>query len=147
MLKTALDLSQGSVRRALELATGEGIGLYRDVLDHLGRLPELDGPVVQRLADRISGVSETERLELFFSLLLGVVERLIRATATGQGAIGQERELARRLLARDSLPQWVDVWEAIGAAKDDALSLNLDRNLLVLETFHRLQQVARRHPV
>ncbi len=146
-LGVALELSQGSVRRALELATGEGIGLYRDVLDHLGRLPQLDGPAVQKLADRIGGVSDTERLELFFSLLLGVIERLIRFTATGGGAIGEERELASRLVLRDAMAQWVDTWEAIGAAKADALSLNLDRNLLVLETFYRLQQAARQRPV
>ena len=146
-LSMALGLSQGSVRRALELATGDGIGLYRDVLGNLGRLPELDGSAVQKLADRIGGVSDTERLELFFSLLLGVIERLIRAIATGEGAIGEERDLARRLVSPDALSHWVDTWEAIGAAKADALSLNLDRNLLVLETFHRLQQVSRQRPV
>lgn len=142
-LATALALSQGSVRRALELATGEGIGLYRDVLTHLGRLPDIDGPQVQKLADRLSGVSDLERLELFFSLLLGVIERLIRFTAAGEGAIGEEADLARKLLVRESLPAWVDTWEAIGAARDDALALNLDRALLVLETFQRLQKSAR----
>jgi hypothetical protein len=47
------------------------------------------------------------------------------------------------LLDRASLPQWVDAWEAIGQAKADAASLNLDRSLLVLEAFYRLQKAAR----
>ena len=75
------------------------------------------------------------------------MERMIRTAATGEGSIGEERALATRLLNRRSLPQWVETWEAIGRAKADVASLNLDRGLLVLETFHRLQQVAREHPV
>jgi DNA polymerase-3 subunit delta' len=43
-LETALLLSQGSVRRALELATGDGIALYGDLVAAVGKLPELDGP-------------------------------------------------------------------------------------------------------
>jgi DNA polymerase-3 subunit delta' len=145
-LAVALALSQGSVRRALALATGEGIELYRELLDHLGRLPEIDGPALHRLAERLGNASDSERLELFFSLLLGLLERLIRMAATGEGAIGDERALSSRLLNRLSLPQWVEAWEAIGRAKVDVASLNLDRNLLVLETFYRLQQAARDTP-
>jgi DNA polymerase-3 subunit delta' len=143
-LRTALPLSQGSVRRALELATGEGIELYRELLAHLGRLPDLDGPAVHRLAERVGGFTDSERLELFFSLLLGLLERMIRAAATGEGAIGEEGELAASLLDEANLSQWADAWETISLAKADASALNLDRSLLVLETFHRLQQAARK---
>ena len=99
-LSVALELSQGSVRRALELATGEGIALHRDILAAFARLPELDGPAAHKLAERLGGFgSDGERLELFLSLLLGLMERLIRQAATGEGAIGEERELAARLLS------------------------------------------------
>ena len=143
-LSTALALSQGSVRRALELATGEGIALYRDIVTAFAKLPELDGQAAHKLAERLGGFGgDSERLDLFLSLLLGLMERLIRTAANGEGAIGEEGALARRLLDRASLPQWVDAWEAIGQAKADAASLNLDRSLLVLEAFYRLQQAAR----
>ena len=146
-LSVALELSQGSVRRALELATGEGIALYRDILAAFDRLPELDGPAAHKLAERLGGFgSDGERLELFLSLLLGLMERLIRQAATGEGAIGEERELAARLLSPATLPHWVEAWEAISVAKADAASLNLDRGLFVLETFQRLQQTARGAP-
>ncbi len=146
-LGVALALSEGSVRRALELATGEGIQLYRDLLASLGGLPELDGPRLHRLVERLGGAADSERLDLFLSLLLGLLERLIRATATGEELSSEERKLQHRLLARANLPQWVEVWDAIGRAKADAASLNLDRSLLVLEAFYRLQQVARENPV
>jgi DNA polymerase III subunit delta' len=144
-LETALILSQGSVRRALELVTGDGITLYRDLVTAFGKLPELDGPGLHKLAERLGSPSDTERFELFFSLLLGLLERLIRTAATGEGAIGAEGELARRLIGRNDLSPWVETWEAIGLAKADAMSLNLDRSLLVLETFLRLQRAARAH--
>jgi len=146
-LETALLLSQGSVRRALELVTGDGIALYRDLVTAFGKLPELDGPGLHKLAERLGSPSDTERFELFFSLLLGLLERLIRTAAAGEGAIGAEGELARRLIGRNDLSPWVEAWEAIGLAKADAMSLNLDRSLLVLETFLRLQQAARAHSV
>jgi DNA polymerase III subunit delta' len=146
-LGVALALSEGSVRRALELATGEGIQLYRDLLASLGGLPELDGPRLHRLVERLGGTADSERLDLFLSLLLGLLERLIRATATGEELSSEERKLQQRLLARANLPQWVEVWDAIGRAKADAASLNLDRSLLVLEAFYRLQQTARENPV
>ena len=58
-LSAALALSQGSVRRALELATGEGIGLYREILDVLRPLPELDGARLHKLAERLGGFGAT----------------------------------------------------------------------------------------
>lgn len=146
-LTTALALSQGSVRRALALATGEGIQLYRYLLASLGGLPELDGPRLHRLVERLGGAGDSERLEVFLSLLLGLLERLIRATATGEELSSDERDLQRRLLGRANLPRWVEVWDAIGRTKADAANLNLDRSLLVLEAFYRLQQVARENPV
>ena len=150
-LATALPLSQGSVRRALELATGEGIAFHREIVAAFARLPELDAGGTHKLAERLrgggGGFGDSEQLQLFVSLLLGLMERMIRTAATGEGSIGEERALATRLLNRRSLPQWVETWEAIGRAKAEVASLNLDRGLLVLETFHRLQQVAREHPV
>jgi hypothetical protein len=71
------------------------------------------------------------------------MERLIRQSATGEGAVGEEKALADRLLDRARLRQWVEAWEEIGRARADALTLNLDRSLLVLESLYRLQLVAR----
>jgi DNA polymerase III subunit delta' len=144
-LATAIELSQGSVRRALKLASGDGIALHRDIVAAFARLPEIDAQAAHKLAARLGGFGDSEQLQLFVSLLLGLMERMIRTAATGEGAIGEEGALAARLLDRRSLRQWVDAWEAIGRAKADAASLNLDRGLLVLETFYRLQQAAREH--
>jgi DNA polymerase III subunit delta' len=146
-LATALALSQGSVRLALDLAVSEGIELYREILSSFEALPELDAPRLHGSVERLSGASDTERLELYLALLLGVIERLIRFTATGDGATEAERRLAARLVSSTNLADWAEAWEAISAAKAEAFTLNLDRGLLVLETWFRLQRLAREHPI
>jgi DNA polymerase-3 subunit delta' len=141
-LELALALSEGSVRRALELAIGDGIGLYREALGLLGTLPDLDSARVQKLAEKLGVQGETERLELFYSLLLGLLERLIRFAATGESVREDEASLGRKLLRNADLAAWAEVWATITRAKDEALGLNLDRSLLLFETFLRLKTLA-----
>lgn len=141
-LRTALALSQGSVRRALELVTGEGIGLYNDIVATFEGLPDLDGARVQRQAEKLAGVNETEQLELYLALLLGLIERLVHYGATGTGLKGAEEKLAQRLLTAETLPAWAEAWEAISAARAETFALNLDRGLLVLNSWFGLQELA-----
>jgi DNA polymerase-3 subunit delta' len=150
VLRTALGLSEGSVRRALELATGEGIALYGEIVALMGSLPQLDGARLHRLVERLGGSSDSETLELFVSLLLGLMERLVRASARGgaglSGLSREEQALATRLVDAGNRAQWAEAWEQIGRAKEEASLLNLDRGLFLLETFSRLQQLSREHP-
>jgi DNA polymerase III subunit delta' len=146
-LATALALSDGSVRRALELVSSEGIELYAEIAAALAALPEIDGVRLHRNVERLAGMGDTERLELYLALLLGLIERLIRFTATGEGATPEERSLAKRLISPANLSVWAEAWEAISEARGEALALNLDRSLLVLDTWFKLQSVVREHPV
>jgi DNA polymerase-3 subunit delta' len=146
-LATALALSQGSVRRALELVSGDGIELYDEIIAFFETLPELDGARLHRLVERIGGFSNTEQLELFLALLLGLIERLIHFSATGEGATKDGQKLAKRLISCGNLAQWAEAWEAIAEARAEAFEYNLDRSLLVLETWFRLQKLSREYPV
>ncbi len=142
----AMALSEGSVRRALELVTGDGIELYDEILKTFESLPDIDGASLQARAEKLSGVHETDRLQLYLSLLLGLMERLVRVTATGDGAVGSEGALAGRHLSAKNLAAWAEAWEAISQARDEAFALNLDRTLLVLTAWFRLQRLTREHP-
>jgi DNA polymerase-3 subunit delta' len=146
-LATALALSQGSVRRALELISNEGIKIYDEIAASLAALPEIDSPRLHRQAERLAGQGGTERLELYLALLLGLIERMVRFAGTGAGALQDEQRLANRLISPANLPHWAEAWEAISNAMAEVMALNLDRSLLVLETWFRLQKVAREHPV
>jgi DNA polymerase-3 subunit delta' len=146
-LAAALALSEGSVRRALELVSNGGIELYRKILAALGALPEIEGPDLHRLVDRLASAGEAERFDLYLALLLGLIERLIRFTATGAGATAEERRLAARLFSPANLAAWAEAWEAISEEKAEAEALNLDRGILLLQSWFRLQHLAREHPV
>jgi hypothetical protein len=98
--------------------------------------------LVERLAS-----SDTERLELYLSLLLGLIERLVRFSAAREGATGRERALAARLVSPGNLARWAEAWEAISLERAEAMTLNLDRSLLVLDTWFHLQRLTREHPV
>ena len=143
-LRLAMALSQGSVRRALELVTGEGIKLYNDIVATFEALPDLDGARVQRQAEKLASVNETEQLELYLALLLGLIERMVRYGATGEGLVGAEAKFAERLLTPETLPAWAESWEAISAARAETFALNLDRGLLVLNSWFGLQDLAAR---
>jgi DNA polymerase-3 subunit delta' len=145
-LRTALALSEGSVRRALELATGEGITLYREALGLLGGLPELDGPRLHRLVDRIGGFGDTQSFDLFVSLVLSLMERMIRASATGEALSAEEQALAGRLIGPGNRAEWAQAWEATLRARTEAALFNLDRGLFLLETAQRLQRLVDAHP-
>jgi DNA polymerase-3 subunit delta' len=146
-LAVALALSQGSVRRALELVSSAGIELYGEIVAALAALPEIDGPRLHRQVERLAAPGGTERLDLYLSLLLGLIERLIRFAATGEEATQEQQTLAKRLVSPANLAYWAEAWEAISEARSEAFALNLDRGLLVLETWFRLQHLAQEHPV
>ena len=145
-LAIALALSEGSVRRALELVSNGGIELYREILAGLGDLPEIEPPRLHRMVDRLAGSAESQRFDLYLALLLGLIERLIRVTATAEGGTREEQDIAKRLLSPANLADWARAWESISEAKREAQALNLDRGLLLLESWFRLQRVARDHP-
>ncbi len=105
---------------------------------------ELDGAVVHRQAEKLAGVSETERLELYLVLLLGLIERF---GATGQGLAASEEKLAKRFVSNDNLPEWADAWETISAARSETFALNLDRGLLILNSWFGLQKLVQERAV
>jgi hypothetical protein len=99
------------------------------------------------LVERLASTSDTERLELYLSLLLGLIERLVRFSAAREGATDRERALAARLVSPGNLARWAEAWEAISLERAEAMTLNLDRSLLVLDTWFHLQRLTREHPV
>jgi DNA polymerase-3 subunit delta' len=137
-IETLATLSGGSVRKALVLKCGEGLALHERLVKLVGA--SKPGPEVLKLAER------TEDLLTILDLLEGLMGRLARQAATGTGALGPEVRLASRLAAPGALASWASLWDTIGRARSDALTLNLDRKALLLDLLTRLtepgQQVA-----
>lgn len=134
-------LAEGSAGRLLGLMGAGGLELQQRISKLIGGLPRVDWRTVHALSDELQPIAAQPRFELFFELLLNSLERLIRAQATGEGS-QQERELAARLIGAERLASFAAVWERVGRAKAETVSLNLDRKTLIIETFGRLAAAA-----
>ena len=137
------ELADGSVRRALIIASSGGLKLYERVVALVTALPRIDWATVHALADELAGGAGEQKFEAFFDFLTGLLTRLVRARATGQGRDGDVR-LAQKLIGDQALPAWADAWTAILADKAEAMTLNFDRKSLILATAARLEALARR---
>src|SRR5262249_5576212 len=103
-----LDLAEGSIGHAIELAEQKGLELHRRLVELLARLPELDGSAVHAFADSVSRWGSEDAFQVLAELMPATLARAI-AKATGEG---EEAPLST-LLRRRGLDRWVEVWEKI----------------------------------
>jgi DNA polymerase-3 subunit delta' len=134
-------LAEGSVRAALQLATG-GLDLDERIGQILARLPNIDWAAIHALADQLAVDAQEQRYEMLFNLLLDRLARLVRVAASDRGP-PEELALAARLMPGARLPAWAETWHAILRDKADAEELNLDRKALIVRTFARVERASR----
>jgi DNA polymerase III subunit delta' len=138
-----VSLAGGSVRQALVVASTGGLKLYSRVFGLIAALPKVDWAAIHALGDDMAGTAATDSFVSFFELLQGLIARLIRARATGQGAAA-DIAMATRLIAPEKLPAWAELWEALTRDTPEVMALNLDRKAHILLTAARLEAVAAR---
>ncbi len=136
-----IDVSQGSVRRALNANSTGGLKVYDSVRATVSALPKIDWSAVHILSDSLAGAAAEQKFEQFYEFLLDLVSRLVRAQATGEGTAA-DRDLARQLMHGNRLPAFAAAWSEIVAAKSEAMALNLDRKALIMSTVARLAAAA-----
>ena len=97
----------------------------RDMLARLGTGMGAVG-LASVLADELAPIAAEQKFETFYQLFLDALAAMIRA----------------RMLAKDGLAGWVELWETIIREKAQAKALNLDRKALILQTLGQLETVA-----
>ncbi|GLS20300.1 DNA polymerase III subunit delta' [Labrys miyagiensis] len=120
-------LAQGSVRRALTLADGEGVALHRSLTELLAKLPRIDVAAAHALADRCANKAGEEN----FALLLDFIDEWLH-----QRLLSERSEPAHRLA------RWAEVWEKARSAARDVEAYNLDRKPFVLSTLSMLAEAS-----
>jgi DNA polymerase-3 subunit delta' len=120
-------LAQGSVRRALTLADGEGVALHRSLGDLLAKLPRIDIAAAHALADRCANKAGDEN----FALLIDFIDDWLH-----------ERLLAERSQPPHRLARWAEVWEKARNAAREVEIYNLDRKPFVLSTLSLLAEAS-----
>jgi DNA polymerase-3 subunit delta' len=112
------------VRRLLVLSAAGGLKLHERIEAILAGLPNVDWQSAHTLADELAATSAEQKFEIFFDLLL----RRIAGEARRLGASGAV---------------WAELWEWIVREKEQVLTLNLDRRMLILDAVSRLAALAR----
>jgi DNA polymerase-3 subunit delta' len=141
-------LAEGSIGRALELASAGSLGLYREMVEVLATLPELDMPRLHAFAERFARRGEEANADwrsLGF-LFDGWLKGLARQAAVGgerMAIVPAERGLHAKLLAAASLDRWVEAWERVVHLLSRSDAINLDRKQTVLVSFLALQSAMR----
>lgn len=139
------NLAEGSAGRALSIAAGGGLDLYREIASLLTGLPKLNVKAVHALADKVARRGADEAYQTAVELLNDWLQRLVK---TGAGAAPQddlapgEGAAMARLAASGGLDRWVEVWEKINQSVARAEALNTDRKLVILNIFSMLESVA-----
>ena len=135
-------LSDGSVRRLLLLWTGKGLELQQRMENAMAALPGIDWGVVHALGDELGSTAADARFEMFFELLLQHIAGMVR-TNVANSAGGGGAQPGRPAVAEARLASWAELWETVVREKSDTVALNLDRKSLILDTFRRIETVAR----
>ena len=138
-------LAEGSIGRALDLHKAGGLKLYRELVDLLTGLPQLDTGRLHAFADKLAQGQDPTAFRLGGELLAWWLGRLIRAKARGEtpdDVVAGEGAATARLAARADLEQWLGLWEKIAGLFRRAERANLDRKQVVLTAFLDLQAAA-----
>jgi DNA polymerase-3 subunit delta' len=142
-------LADGSVGRAFTLAGEGGLALYRDLMDLLSTLPNLDIPALHDFADRLGRPAADSAFRTVTELLQNWLGRLIRAGAAAAATANRpaqddaEAVLAARLLAAGGLERWLEVWEKITTLLARTDGANLDRKSVILNAVLTIDKAVR----
>ena len=147
--RTALArLAEGSIGRALELSSAGSLALYREMVEVLSTLPDLDVPRLHGFAERFARRGEEANADWrsLNYLFDGWLKGLLREGAVGGGTapvVPTEQGLRAKFLAAASLDRWMEAWEKVARLLSRSDAVNTDRKQTVLGSFLILQSVMR----
>ena len=138
-------LSEGAAGRALELAEGGGLEIYREMLTLLDSLPRVETARLHAFGELIGRDNTGTAFRLGGELLSGWIARGLEARARGVTPVDVfegEAAIRERLLSRGNLEQWLTVWENLTALFQRTERANLDKKQAVIAAFLDLERLA-----
>ena len=142
-----VQLSEGSIGKALRLADGGGTELLREMFTILEGVGEGGGGVaLHAFADRLlRGDEGGEKFRTAVELLCWWLARLVRGgvISPAEELVGGERALLARFHHAAGLEQWGEVWEKSMGLLSRTEGLNLDRKQSLLSIFFMIGRLVR----
>lgn len=141
-------LAEGSIGRALELGAAGSLDLYREMVEVLATLPDLDMPRLHGFAERFAKRGEEANADwrslnyMFDGWLKGLLRQGALAKESAP-VVPVEAGLQARLLAAASPDRWMAAAEEVANLFARADAVNLDRKQTVMGSFLKLQSATR----
>jgi DNA polymerase-3 subunit delta' len=141
-------LAEGSVGRALDIATHDGVALLTQFLKIAGGDP-IDWVAAYALGDKLASATADESYRNCTILLTSWLARVTReagrgaVSASGPELFPGERALAARLTPPGRLEQALEVWEKVTHLFARSDGANLDRRLTVISAFDTVSAALR----
>jgi len=145
--QTLIRLSDGSIGRALELRTNDGLEIQQELMTIFNTFPEIDTENAHKFADLIAGRENEQYWKTTQELTTRNIADLIKSAigktdliSLGYGVV--EVAPLSRLQNLGSPMQWTKVWEHTIELFATADNLNLDRREVILSIFGTMANVA-----
>lgn len=137
-------LSRGSAGRALQLASQDGMGFYRELTQVFAGLPGLDAGALHRLAGRFGAAAGGEQTFAVMTELFGDAVESVIHLKSGDAKIppGPAGEALARAADCGRLDRWLGAWDKVTALFRDTAALNLDRRQAFLSACFHVQNAA-----
>ncbi len=140
--ETLIELSMGSIGRALLLAQENGLVAHRQLMSVLGTLPGLDDQALSDLSSTVARRGSEQIYHLTMDFLAEHVRRQIAKTALEDDAgIGHQGDELCSYMTGGNLDRWIGVWENLRRLQNMTDALNLDRKQTLTQAFFRIQEV------
>jgi len=138
-------LAEGSIGRALDLASAGGVELHRAVLGLLGKGRGIDPAALHAFADRLARPEAEEAYRVVEALVGQMLGRLAitAAQSAGENAVASEQgALLRRLGSRALAARWAALRGEVEESFVRTDALNLDRKQTILGAFFAIERAA-----
>lgn len=139
-------LAGGSVGAAVDLLMGDGLKLYRGILNLLAEAPRMDRSAIIALGDKCTGREAAPVFDMILRLTALALGRLARAGASGPAdLLAEEADLATRLCPdAHAARAWAETLQQVQARAAHARAVNLDPGQVILDMFLQIEQTAGR---
>lgn len=129
-------VTRGSAGRALAMLSQGGLESVQKIIALLSGWPRWDWPQVHAQAEVIGRGGGEEGMQSFATIMLWIVESIVRARATGQPLAGiLNNDAVLRLMNHYPLADWIQICENLGAHFEAAEFANLDNRQAVISAF------------
>ncbi len=125
-------LGEGSIGRALQLASSGGVAVSDMVGQVLDAVPALGAALGAERAHAVADAlgRDEDAFATFMDLLRAGVAAAVRGVASGRADPDQARLIGAR-----PLDAWVDVWQGLTRIQDETEGLHLDKRQAILAGF------------